>query len=186
NMVNEGLVFRNNLLPHNEYGVKGDGQGSGNETINTYFPGSVFRRNVMVGGPSADYPPDNFFPPSFDQVGFTNLAGGNYRLASASPYKNAGTDGKDIGCDIDALIAAQSSTPTPTPTLTPTPTPTSTPTPTPIPTPTPTPTLTISNVMASSITSSSAVITWTTSAPRDSQVEYGRNAADGWRTPNAP
>src|SRR5262249_15966685 len=135
-----------------------------------------------------DYPPDNFFPPSFDQVGFTNLAGGNYRLASASPYKNAGTDGKDIGCDIDALIAAQSSTPTPTPTLTPTPQTTSTPTQPPIPTPTATatPTVTISNVMASSITSSSAVITWTTSAPSDSQVEYGRTAAYGGLTPNAP
>src|SRR5262249_39395643 len=60
------------------------------------------------------------------------------------------------------------------------------PTPTPIPTPTPTPTLTISNVMASSITSSSAVITWTTSAPSDSQVEYGRTAAYGGLTPNAP
>jgi hypothetical protein len=32
-----------------------------------------------------------------------DLAGGHYRLAPGSPYKNAGTDGKDIGCDIDAL-----------------------------------------------------------------------------------
>src|SRR5262245_12037746 len=137
-MVTQGLVFRNNLLPHNECGVKGDGRGSGNETINTYFPGSVFRMNVMVGGPGAVYPPDNFFPPSFVQVGFTDQAGGNYRLTSASPYKNAGTDGKDLGCDIDALIAAQSSTPAPTPTPIPTPTPTPTPTATPTLMPTPT------------------------------------------------
>ena len=35
-----------------------------------------------------------------------NLAGGSYRLASTSPYKSAGTDGKDIGADFDALTAA--------------------------------------------------------------------------------
>jgi len=39
--------------------------------------------------------------------------------------------------------------------------------------------------MANSITSSSAVITWTTSAPSDSQVEYGRTAAYGGLTTNA-
>jgi uncharacterized protein (TIGR03437 family) len=105
---NEGLVFRNNLLPHNQYGVKGDSRDTGNDTINTYFPGAIFKKNVMVGGPSALYPADNFFPPSFDQVGFVNLAGGNYRLVSTSPYKNAGVDGRDIGYDIDLLNAALS------------------------------------------------------------------------------
>ena len=102
----DGLVFRNNLLPHNQYGIKGDGRGPGNDTIDTYFPDSVFKKNVIAGGPSANYPADNFFPPSLDQVGFVNRAGANYRLAPASPYKNAGTDGKDIGCDFDALNAA--------------------------------------------------------------------------------
>src|SRR5262245_40738676 len=103
---NQNLVFRNNLFPQNEYGVKGDGEGTGNGTIDTYFSGSVFRKNVMVGGESANYPPDNFFPPSFDQVVFVNRAAGDYRLATASPYKNAGTDHKDIGCDLDALDVA--------------------------------------------------------------------------------
>jgi len=102
----EGVVFRNNLTPHNEFGVKGDGRGTGNSTIDFYFPGSVFKKNVMVGGQSSLYPMDNFFPPSFDQVVFVNRAGGNFRLAPTSPYKNAGTDGKDIGCDFDALNAA--------------------------------------------------------------------------------
>jgi len=102
----EGVVFRNNLSPHNEFGVKGDGRGTGNSTIDSYFPGSVFRKNVMVGGQSALYPSDNFFPPSFDQVVFVNRPGGNYRLAPTSPFKNAGTDGKDIGFDLDALNAA--------------------------------------------------------------------------------
>jgi hypothetical protein len=29
--------------------------------------------------------------------------GGDYHLLSGSPYKNAGTDGKDLGADIDAI-----------------------------------------------------------------------------------
>ena len=36
-------------------------------------------------------------------VGFVDLAGGDYRLAPTSPYNKAGADGKDIGCDFDAL-----------------------------------------------------------------------------------
>ena len=95
-----------------KYGVKGDGRETGNETIDTYFPGSIFKKNVIVGGRSVTYPPDNFFPPAFDQVIFVNRTGGNYGLASASPYKNAGTDGEDIGCDLDALNAAINGTAT--------------------------------------------------------------------------
>jgi hypothetical protein len=63
-------------------------------------------KNVLVGGLKVNYPPDNFFPTSFNQVVFVDRAAGNYRLARASPYKNAGTDHKDIGCDLDALNAA--------------------------------------------------------------------------------
>jgi uncharacterized protein (TIGR03437 family) len=102
----EALVFRNNLFHHNEYGVVGDNYGTGNSAINFYFPSSVFVKNVLVGGASAVYPADNFFPTSFEEVKFVDQVGGNYRLAANSPYKNAGTDGKDIGCDFDALEAA--------------------------------------------------------------------------------
>ena len=102
----ERFVFRNNLFPHNEYGVVGDNRGTGNSTINYYFPSSIFVKNVLAGGASAVYPPDNFFPASLDDVRFVDRNGGNYRLAANSPYKNAGTDGKDIGCDFDALEAA--------------------------------------------------------------------------------
>ena len=38
-----------------------------------------------------------------------NYAKGNYALAPSSPYKNAGTDGKDIGADIAGLNAATAS-----------------------------------------------------------------------------
>ena len=45
------------------------------------------------------------------RVDFMNYAdgnGGNYRLANSSPFKNAGTDGKDVGADIEALETATS------------------------------------------------------------------------------
>jgi len=77
--------------------------------VRTYFPGAVFLKNVMVGATPSLYPPNNLFPASLDKVGFVDLAGGNYRLAASSPYKKAGTDGRDIGADIDALPAPATS-----------------------------------------------------------------------------
>src|SRR2546426_6623366 len=77
-------------------------------TLSTYFPDSVFARNVLQGGDAASYPPDNFFPPTMADVLFMDQAGGNYRLQTTSPYKNAGSDGKDVGVDFDALQSATS------------------------------------------------------------------------------
>ena len=99
-----GFSFINNIAPHNLYGVIGSSHGSGADTIAHYFPGGVFRKNVIVGIPQGIiYPPDNFTTLLLSLVGFVDLAGGDYRLAPISPYKNAGTDGKDVGCDFDAL-----------------------------------------------------------------------------------
>jgi hypothetical protein len=49
------------------------------------------------------------FPQSINEVGFTNYNngdGGNYELLTNSPYKNKGTDGKDLGADIVGLNQA--------------------------------------------------------------------------------
>jgi hypothetical protein len=97
------FVFRNNIVPHNDYGVIGDGTGVGNSTLTAYFPGSQFVRNVLAGGNAAAYPADNFFPASLSGVGFMNMSGGDYRLATSSPYRSAGTDGKDLGADLEAI-----------------------------------------------------------------------------------
>jgi hypothetical protein len=110
-----GFTYTNNLTPHNAYGIVGSGTASGNQTLATYFPGAVFANNVLVGGVASSYPGGNFFPATLTDVRFVDLAGGNYRLASASPYKAAGTDGKDIGADIDAIEAAINGGATPPP-----------------------------------------------------------------------
>ena len=103
---NTGFVYTNNLTPTNQ-GVRGDGTaGAPLATLDTSFPGWVFAGNALIGGTPLSYPPNNFFPATSADVVFVDNAGGDYRLAASSPYKNAGTDGKDVGADIDATNAA--------------------------------------------------------------------------------
>src|SRR5438876_3039300 len=122
--ANTAFVYRNNIAPYNigtaNYGLccsgvmdnidgigGGGTTGNANLTLSTYFPGAIFVKNVMAGGGnSTNWPVDNFFPSTLDAVGFVNRSGGDYHLSATSPYKVAGTDGKDLGADIDALNAA--------------------------------------------------------------------------------
>jgi hypothetical protein len=102
------LVYRNNITPHNEYGIIGTGTGVGRLTIGTFFPGAVVKRNVIAGANPSLYPTENFFPASLDDVGFVARARSDYRLAATSRYRRAGTNGADPGVDVDALTAAMS------------------------------------------------------------------------------
>ena len=98
------FTYRNNLTPHNQYGVAGDNYyGNPAGALSTYFPGVVFLKNILQGGTASRYPANNYFPATMSDVGFVNYAGGDYRLASTSPYNDQGTDGKDVGADIDAI-----------------------------------------------------------------------------------
>ena len=57
------------------------------------------------------FPSGNFTTPSWTKVGFVNFNGGDggdYHLLTTSPYHNAGTDGKDLGADIDTVNSAVS------------------------------------------------------------------------------
>lgn len=98
-----GVVFTNNIIGHGRLGVAGSGKSAGNATIEHYFPGSVFRKNLFVGAPPhvkpLQYPPDNFFVAGPDAVKFVEWKAGNYRLTPESPYCKAGTDGKDLGVE---------------------------------------------------------------------------------------
>ena len=102
----QGFVFTNNIILDNRYGIMGDGATAGTDTIVRYFPNSVFLGNIIVGAPASSFPGGNYYPPTTDDVGFVDLAGGDYRLSETSPYRASGTDGGDIGCDIDAVNAA--------------------------------------------------------------------------------
>jgi hypothetical protein len=87
-----------NLSRHNEYGIKGDGEGIGMTTINRYFPNSTIHGNLLAGWHRPDmYPKGNMFGPwpSFDVTWRQNTYPG-------------------IGCDIAQLEAAmRGSDPTP-------------------------------------------------------------------------
>jgi len=103
------FVFTNNILGLGSYGIKGDSQASGTPSINQFLPGSVFSKNIFYGSNTSPYPTGNYMVSSASGVGFTNYNsgnGGNYALTSTSAYKNAGTDGKEIGANVNAVNTA--------------------------------------------------------------------------------
>jgi hypothetical protein len=104
-----GLVFTNNLMRHNTYGIKGRAAASGNDTLEKFFPGAVVTHNVLAGGRSSQYPPGNHFPSVSE---FEAQFHGDFRLVSGSAYGAAGTGGTALGVDVPALIAAQGGTST--------------------------------------------------------------------------
>ena len=79
------------------YGFFGSGSGEGTAALNGQFRNWTFSKNVLLDRPAGAYPAGNFFPSGVTAVRFANYAGGNYTLAADSPYKNAGSDGTDIG-----------------------------------------------------------------------------------------
>jgi hypothetical protein len=91
------FVFTNNLSTRTRYGFFGNGTGEGTRALDSNFTNWTFSKNVIVDAPAGAYPSGNFFPTGVAAVGFTSYAGGNYTLAAHSPYKNAGTDGLDVG-----------------------------------------------------------------------------------------
>jgi hypothetical protein len=113
-------IFRNNLLQRGTYGVFGSGVGEGTVALDQYAAGWTFEKNVIIGAPAPVYPAQDCspaatcFPATDDDVGFVDWRYDDYRLcddtipgcAGPSPYKSAGTDGKDIGADIEAVLAA--------------------------------------------------------------------------------
>jgi len=113
-----GLVFTNNLVMTGRYPVWNTGGGQAScafkdvpiTTIVNCFTSYTFANNALVATPPpfppSKWPANNMFPQTADDVGFANYNngnGGNYELQSNSPYKNKGTDGKDLGADIVGL-----------------------------------------------------------------------------------
>lgn len=116
-----GFVMKDNIATRGGYGISGfvpvnNGPFSeGQSVIETYFvnpPLPPIDHNVIIGGNSSLYHPgydtSNFWPQTMAEVGFLDYSSSNpnYRLATGTPYKNAASDGKDIGADIGAIEAA--------------------------------------------------------------------------------
>jgi hypothetical protein len=115
-----GFIFTNNLLTTGGYPVWNRGGAdpcaSSNlplTNLSNCFSSYTFNNNALIASPSvygpSTWPKGNFFETNVNQVGFVaydNGNGGNYELQSSSPYKNAGSDGKDLGADIVGLNTA--------------------------------------------------------------------------------
>jgi hypothetical protein len=98
----EGFVFTNNIVRHNEYGVKGDGTRPGADTLGKYFPGCIFRKNAIVDPRNAQYPADNFSLSAAEAA--AALPDGKAQMtAEARRNRRVGTDGREVGCDMQAL-----------------------------------------------------------------------------------
>jgi len=102
----QGLVFTNNIIPDNSWAIIGTNTAPGNATIAAYFPSSMFLDNIFIGSNPAVYPSGNFYPGIVDEVGFVDVAGGDYQLSPSSIYRGAGSDGTDVGYNIEAQTAA--------------------------------------------------------------------------------
>lgn len=84
-------------------------------TFKACFDRQPFASNLVIGTPPA-FPPSlwpsgNFFSATAGAVQFVNYNngnGGNYRLTTASPYRNGSTDGKDLGADVSAILSKTS------------------------------------------------------------------------------
>ena len=67
-----------------------------------------FSNNVLPGATGA-WPAGNYYPVDTASIQFADYnggSGGDYHLLPSSPYKSAGSDGKDLGANIDAINEA--------------------------------------------------------------------------------
>ena len=116
-----GLVFTNNLVTTGAYPIWSTGGGNTScaasddpaPSIVACFTTYTFANNGIIGTPQAfppsEWPTGNFFPIDGNAVGFVQYnggSGGNYELQSSSPFRNAGTDHRDMGADIVGINAA--------------------------------------------------------------------------------
>jgi hypothetical protein len=102
------IVALNNIGPKGTYGWKGNSLAEGTASLNGVSgTTSDFRKNIVYGGSAGAYPTANAISPqpSLAGIGFEDHAAGDCSLSSGSAYKNAGTDGTDIGADVVSVLA---------------------------------------------------------------------------------
>jgi hypothetical protein len=100
-----GFVFRNNIVAHGEYGVKGSGLSGGEPTLRALFPDASVSGNVFIGPEVASFRSGNPTARRVKDVGFVDPDRGDWRLASSSRFKGA-AGGRDPGADLDGIARA--------------------------------------------------------------------------------
>lgn len=113
-----GFIFRDNISDYRGCGVAGGGANGNDATasLNGVYTGWIFTNNGIMrsAGPGPNYPAGQLWVTSWGPqlVNFNSGLDGNYRVASGSTWKNAGSDGKDVGADVDGAEAATANSPT--------------------------------------------------------------------------
>jgi hypothetical protein len=110
------FIFRNNITQGQAYPwnpvahVYGSGTSGGTSALVAYAPSYVFTKNVIMGSFSTS--PftgtdltSNWWPTSWSGV-LVNQSGGDFHVVPGSVYDNGGTDGQDVGADVDTVNAA--------------------------------------------------------------------------------
>jgi hypothetical protein len=111
NNAMSGVRITNNFFNRGYYGLfAGDQFSEGSSTWLGKFQNSVFESNVIVNefAPPPAYPASTeFIPLSTFRAQFRNYGNQDFTLIDSSPFKGAGTDGKDIGADMSAFGGGQ-------------------------------------------------------------------------------
>lgn len=122
NVPHDNIIFRNNMARRSTNGIWAT-EGEGRLGLDASATSYTIANNTIAGAASSLYTSGvngtmtgNFFPSAtaweaafenFTITGEPNANGpANYALAADSPYKGAGTDGKDLGADIPLVLAA--------------------------------------------------------------------------------
>jgi hypothetical protein len=100
------LIIRDNLIGGGAYGVKGPGLTGGSATVSAFMRDGAFAGNVVILPSAAGYPAGNYYPSTTSGLGFVNAAQSDFHLTPTSPLRKKGSDGRDIGADVDAVMAA--------------------------------------------------------------------------------
>jgi hypothetical protein len=100
-----GFIFRNNIVSHGEYGMKGSGLASGAPTVRALLPGARIEGNVFIGSDVAGHGSGNAVARRVKDVGFVDAEHGVWRLAPDSRFKRA-AGGRDPGINAERLAEA--------------------------------------------------------------------------------
>jgi hypothetical protein len=84
--------------------------------LNGVYTGWIFTNNGILrsAGAGPNYPAGQLWATSWGPqlVNFNGGLDGNYRVAAGSSWKNAASDGSDVGADVDGAEGATANAPT--------------------------------------------------------------------------
>jgi hypothetical protein len=155
-------TFTDNMCGRGAYGWRSDTASEGNAALAEYV-GILFTKNAVIGANGTFYNnhSGNFFPANEAAVGFEDFANEDFSLDALSAYKNAASDGSDVGVDFDDLEAAMGFSCRPLPDFTPP---------------------WITSVGATPGSTTCSIVATASSEPCDIYVEYGTTTSYGSMT----